>query len=68
MGEAEQGEIVDRLAGELYKVRLKDGNEIIAHVARELRDSIVRVKPGDRVMVAREDRDPARGRISGVYK
>ena len=63
-----EGTVVAKLDGELYKVRLEDGKELVAHVAREVRDVIVRVKPGDRVMVARVENDPARGSISGVCK
>ena len=57
------GEVLEKLPGDLYKVRLEDGDEIVAHVARELRDVIVRLVPGDRVECAREAEDPARGRI-----
>ena len=63
-----EGVVVAKLPGELYKVRLEDGKELVAHVARELRDVIVRVKPGDRVVVARVENDPARGSISEVCK
>jgi translation initiation factor IF-1 len=63
-----KGIVLQKLDGELYKVRLEDGNELVAHVARELRDVIVRVKPGDRVVIARVENDPARGSISEVCK
>jgi translation initiation factor IF-1 len=58
-----EGVVVQKLDGELYQVRLEDGKELVAHVARELRDLIARVKPGDRVVVARAPNDPARGSI-----
>ena len=63
-----EGTVVAKLDGELYKVRLEDGKELVAHVARELRDVIVRVKPGDRVRIARVENDPARGSISEVCR
>jgi translation initiation factor IF-1 len=63
-----EGVVMAKLDNELYRVRLDDGSELVAHVARELRDVIVRVKPGDRVMVARVENDPARGSISEVCK
>jgi translation initiation factor IF-1 len=62
------GKVLAKLARDLYKVRLEDGDEIVAHVARELRNLIVRVKPGDQVAVTRETEDPSHGRISEVYR
>ena len=61
-----KGVVLRKLPEELFEVRLEDGKDIVAHVVRELRDVIVRVKPGDRVECVREANDPARGRIAEV--
>jgi len=61
-----KGIVLRKLPGELYEVRLEDGKDIVAHVVRELKDVIVRVKPGDHVECVREANDPARGRIAEV--
>jgi translation initiation factor IF-1 len=57
------GVVLEKLPGELYAVELVDGKRVVAHVARELRALVVRVKPGDQVTVMAQEDDPSRGRI-----
>ncbi|NOY89730.1 MAG: translation initiation factor IF-1 [Deltaproteobacteria bacterium] len=47
----------------LYRVRLDDGRIVTATIGRELRRVLVRITPGDRVLVEPSEVDPTRGRI-----
>ena len=47
----------------MYSVRLAGGGLISAHVGGALQMRIVRLIPGDEVMVKLSDTDPSRGRI-----
>ena len=47
----------------MYSVRLASGGLISAHVGGTLQMRIVRLIPGDEVMVKLSDTDPSRGRI-----
>jgi len=47
----------------LYRVRLDEGPQIVAHVADRIDRNFVRVLVGDRVRVEIAERDVTRGRI-----
>lgn len=49
-----------------FKVRLDDGQEIMAHLAGKLRMFRIKVLPGDKVQVEMSPYDEKRGRI--VYR
>ncbi len=51
------------LPNAMYRVRLERGEEIMAHVAGDLRVSFVRILAGDRVQVQVSPFDPTKGRI-----
>ncbi|MCP4869075.1 MAG: translation initiation factor IF-1 [Proteobacteria bacterium] len=57
------GSVVDLLPNRLYRVRLRGGSVVSAHVAGTLQMKIVRLIPGDQVVVKLSDVDPSRGRI-----
>ncbi len=60
------GQIIEALPSIHFKVRLDDGNEIIAHLAGKLRLYRIKILPGDRVTVEMSPYDDKRGRI--VYR
>ena len=47
----------------MYSVRLADGGVVSANVGSELQMRIVRLPPGDSVVLKLSDIDPSRGRI-----
>ncbi len=57
------GSVLDLLPNRLYRVRLRGGGVVQAHVAGSLQMKIVRLIPGDSVVVKLSDVDPSRGRI-----
>jgi translation initiation factor IF-1 len=56
------GHVAAILPRALYRVRLEDCHEVIAHAAAPRRN-FVRLVVGDRVVVALADKDLGRGRI-----
>jgi len=60
-----KGQITEVLPNALYRVKLEDGNEIIAHLAGKLRMNHIRVIAGDSVSLVLSP-DGQMGRI--VYR
>ena len=61
-----QGTVLDSLPNTLFRVKLDEGKEILAHLAGKLRIYRIKVLPGDRVTVEMSSYDQERGRI--VYR
>ncbi len=61
-----QGTVLDSLPNTLFRVKLDDGKEILAHLAGKLRIYRIKVLPGDKVTVEMSSYDQERGRI--VYR
>lgn len=56
-------EVVAVLPNELFRLRLKDGSERVAHVAGDLRKGFTRLLPGDMVRIEVSPLDPQKARI-----
>ncbi len=63
-----QGEVTELLPNAMYRVRLDNGHEIIAHASGKMRKNRIRVIVGDRVNVEMTPYDLTKGRISFRYK
>ena len=50
-----QGKVVDLLKGGLFKVELKGGHIVEAHVSGKMRVNNIRILPGDTVVVELSD-------------
>jgi translation initiation factor IF-1 len=59
----EQGVVEECLPQALYRVGLKNGTKILASIGGVARQTIVRVIPGDRVLIEIAPFDPTRGKI-----
>ena len=59
-----EGEVVDTLPNTLFKVRLENGHEIIAHISGKMRKNYIRILTGDKVKVEMTPYDLTRGRIT----
>jgi len=57
--------VVEQLPSAMYRVRLDDGPQVLAHVADRIDRNFVRVLVGDRVSVELSPVDARRGRIVG---
>ena len=59
------GVVVELLPSAMYRVRLDEGTQVLAHVADRIDRNFVRVLVGDRVSVELSPVDTGRGRIVG---
>ncbi len=46
-----EGVVVEALPNTIFRVRLQNDHEIIAHISGKLRMNYIRILPGDRVTV-----------------
>jgi len=61
-----KGQVLEALPSLLFRVRLEDGREILAHLAGKMKIHRIKVLPGDKVLVETTPYDEKRGRI--VYR
>lgn len=59
-----EGEVVEALPSALFRVKLKTGQLILAHVSGKIRKNFIRILPGDNVKVELSPYDLTRGRIT----
>ena len=62
------GEVIDTLPNAMFKVKLGNGHEILAHVSGKIRMHYIHILPGDRVTVEISPYDLTRGRITFRHK
>ncbi|MBS3994959.1 MAG: translation initiation factor IF-1 [Alkaliphilus sp.] len=59
-----QGTVVDALPNAMFKVKLENDHEILAHISGKLRMNFIRILPGDTVTIELSPYDLTRGRIT----
>lgn len=59
-----RGSITDALPGAIFRVKLENGHEIIAHLSGKIRMNRIRLGVGDEVKVEMTPYDLRRGRIT----
>ena len=59
-----EGTVVDSLPNAMFKVKLENDHEIMAHISGKLRMNFIRILPGDKVTVELSPYDLTRGRIT----
>jgi translation initiation factor IF-1 len=62
------GVISDTLPNAMFRVRLDNGHEILAHVSGKMRMNFIRILQGDKVTVELSPYDLSKGRITYRYK
>ena len=62
------GTVLERLPNAMFKVKLDNGHEVLAHTAGKMRKFRIRVMPGDVVDVEMTPYDLTKGRITFRYK
>jgi translation initiation factor IF-1 len=62
------GVVDEVLPNAMFKVKLENGHEVLAHISGKMRMKFIRVLSGDRVQVELSPYDLARGRITYRYK
>ncbi|MBB5074311.1 translation initiation factor IF-1 [Bartonella callosciuri] len=62
------GIVTELLPNAMFRVRLENDHEIIAHTAGRMRKNRIRVLAGDKIMVEMTPYDLTKGRITYRYK
>jgi len=61
-----EGTVVETLPNAMFRVELKNGHRLLAHISGKMRMHYIKILPGDRVTVELSPYDLNRGRI--VYR
>jgi len=64
----QDGTIVEALSNAMFRVRLENNHEIIAHISGKMRMNYIRILPGDKVAIEMSPYDLTKGRIIYRYK
>lgn len=59
-----EGTVTEALPNAMFKVKLENGHEILAHISGKLRMNFIRILPGDKVTIELSPYDLTRGRIT----
>lgn len=62
------GVIIETLPNAMFRVKLDNGHEILAHVSGKMRMHFIRILVGDKVQVEISPYDLTKGRIIYRYK
>ena len=62
------GVVVEALSNAMFRVKLENEHEIIAHISGKMRQHYIRILPGDRVRIEMSPYDLSKGRIAYRYK
>jgi translation initiation factor IF-1 len=58
------GTVVEAQPNAMFKVRLENGFEVLAHISGKIRMNFIKIIPGDRVKIELSQYDLSRGRIT----
>jgi len=59
-----EGTIIESMPNAMFKVRLENDHEILAHISGKIRKNFIRILPGDKVKVEMTPYDLSKGRIT----
>ena len=59
-----EGTILESMPNAMFRVKLENGHEILAHISGKIRKNFIRILPGDKVKVEMTPYDLTRGRIT----
>ncbi len=63
-----EGKIVEPLPNAMFKVKLENGQIVLAYVSGKMRMHFIKILPGDRVTVELSPYDLTKGRITYRFK
>ncbi len=61
-----EGVVIETLPNAMFRVELKNGHRVLAHISGKMRMHFIKILPGDTVTVELSPYDLTRGRI--VYR
>ena len=59
-----EGTILEAMPNAMFRVKLENDHEILAHISGKIRKNFIRILPGDRVKVEMTPYDLSKGRIT----
>lgn len=59
-----EGKVLETLPNAMFRVELKNGHKVLAHISGKMRMHFIKILPGDRVTVELSPYDLSRGRIT----
>jgi len=59
-----EAEVLDALPNAMFKVKLENGHQVLAHLAGKMRMHYIKIVPGDRVQIEISPYDLTKGRIT----
>ncbi|MGE0614075.1 MAG: translation initiation factor IF-1 [Bacteriovoracia bacterium] len=59
-----EGTVVEPLPNAMFRVKLENGHQILAHISGKMRMFYIKILPGDKVTVELSPYDLTRGRIT----
>jgi translation initiation factor IF-1 len=59
-----EGTVVKVLPATMYRVKLSNGHEILAHISGKMRKNFIKITTGDKVTVEMSPYDLEKGRIT----
>ena len=62
------GIVLETLPSAMFRVRLDNGHELIAHISGKMRMNYIKILPSDKVKLELSPYDLSRGRITYMYK
>jgi len=62
------GVVVKILPATMYRVRLENGHEVLAHISGKMRKHFIKIAAGDRVTLEISPYDLTKGRIINRHK
>lgn len=63
-----EGTVVEPLPNAMFRVKLDNEHEVLAHVSGKMRMYYIKILPGDRVKMELSPYDLSRGRITYRYR
>jgi translation initiation factor IF-1 len=63
-----EGTVLESLPNAMFRVKLENDHEILAHISGKIRMNFIKILPGDRVTVELTPYDLNRGRITYRFK
>ncbi len=58
-----EGTVVEKLPNTMFRVKLENGHEVLAHISGKLRMNFIKIVPGDKVTLELSPYDLTKGRI-----
>jgi translation initiation factor IF-1 len=63
-----EGTVLEPLPNAMFRVELKNGHKVLAHISGKMRMNFIRILPGDKVKMEMSPYDLTKGRITYRYK